>query len=175
MKHRFYAVIGQHRQMVTLLLLSAALGSIFPFSAAASEVYTWTDADGIVHYSDIPRNPQNPQDSMVINIDGVPRTGTSGAYPQDTGSATTGAAPVDDQPSLADQRRETLAKDRAEYLAKKAELETECARNRQLLTETEPYRRVMWTNEEGETVRLDDDQRMEIVNKSKDFIAKNCK
>ncbi len=44
-----------------------------------------------------------------------------------------------------------------------------------MLAGTEPYRRVIVTNDKGETERLDDSQRMEIVKESKDFIAKNCK
>lgn len=172
MKYRFDMTIGQQRLIVTLLLLSVVLGSVFPLSAVATEIYTWTDADGIVHYSDI---PQNPQTSVVINVDPAPLPGTSGAYPQDAGSATSGTDPVDNQPNLAEQRRETLAKDRAEYRANKAKLETECARNRELLAKLEPARRVLVPNEEGELVRVNDDQRMEMINQSKDFIAKNCK
>ncbi len=157
---------------MALLLLWVVIVCIVPAGAMASEVYTWTDENGIAHYSDI---PPEQQASKVMRILGAPKTGTTGAYPQDTGSATAGVDPDNDQPTMAQQRREELAKDRAERRAEKAKLESECAKTRQLLADTEPYRRVMVTNDKGETERLDDNQRMEIVKKSKDFIAKNCK
>ena len=68
-----------------------------------------------------------------------------------------------------------MAKDRAERNAKKAEIEKGCAKYTRLLADVEPYRRVLYTNEQGDTVRLDDDQRMALVNESKDYISKNCK
>jgi len=168
MKLGFDSTSRQQQQVVTLLLLSALLVCIFPAGAAASDVHMWTDENGIVHYSDI---PPDQQDSKIINILGVPKTGTSGAYAQDTAVAD----PDVDQPTAAEQRREELAKRSAERRAEKANLESQCARYRQLLADTEPYRRIIVTNDEGEAERLDDNQRMEVVNKSKDFIAKNCK
>jgi hypothetical protein len=170
MKRGIDLTSSHQKQLVTMLLLSVAIVCISPI-VAGSDVYTWTDENGIEHYSDI---PPEQQDSKVINILGVPQTGTTGAYPQATDSATAGAAPDSDQPSAAEQRREELAKVRTERRAEKAKLDIECARYRQLLARMEPARRVILTNEEGEAERLDDDQRMEIVNKSKAFIAKNC-
>ena len=172
MKRRFDSTSNQQRQIVTVLLLFAVLVCILPIGAAASEVYMWTDDNGIKHYSDI---PPGQQDSKIINILGVPKTGTTGAYPQDTASAPAVANPDADQPSAAEQRREELAKRSSERRAEKARLESQCARYRKLLADTEPYRRIIVTNDEGVAERLDDDQRMEVVNESKDFIAKNCK
>ncbi len=171
MKHGIDLTSSHQKQLVTLLLLSVALVCISPI-VAGSDIYMWTDENGIEHYTDI---PPDQQDAKVISILGVPKTGTTGAYPQDADSATAGTAPDSDQPSAAEQRREELAKERTERRAEKARLDSECARYRELLAGTEPYRRVIVTNDKGETERLDDSQRMEIVKESKDFIAKNCK
>ena len=162
MKRGFDSTSSQQKQLVTLLLLFVVLMCSSPIVTAGSEVYMWTDDNGIEHYSDI---PPDQQDAKVISILGVPQTGTTGAYPQDTGSATAGAGPDSDQPSAAEQRREELAKERTERRAEKARLDSECARYRELLAGTEPYRRVIVTNDKGEAERLDDNQRMEIVKK----------
>jgi hypothetical protein len=113
MKRGIDLTSSHQKQLMTMLLLSVAIVCISP-SVAGSEVHMWTDENGIVHYSDI---PPEQQDSKVINILGVPQTGTTGAYPQATDSATAGAAPDSDQPSAAEQRREELAKVRTERWA----------------------------------------------------------
>jgi hypothetical protein len=38
----------------------------------------------------------------------------------------------------------------------------------------EPSRRVFFTNEQGETERLDDEQRVAMVERAKALIAENC-
>jgi hypothetical protein len=39
----------------------------------------------------------------------------------------------------------------------------------------EPARRVFYTDDQGESVRMDDDQRMALIDESKAFLAKNCR
>jgi len=39
----------------------------------------------------------------------------------------------------------------------------------------EPSRRVFYTDESGQTVRMDDEERVSLVKEDKEFIAKNCK
>jgi hypothetical protein len=43
------------------------------------------------------------------------------------------------------------------------------------LEQIEPSRRVFYTDESGETVRLDDERRVGLVEESKAFLAGNCK
>jgi hypothetical protein len=50
-----------------------------------------------------------------------------------------------------------------------------CTRHRQRLEQMEPARRVLYTDDSGESVRMDDDMRMGLINESKEFISKNCK
>jgi hypothetical protein len=38
----------------------------------------------------------------------------------------------------------------------------------------EPARRVFYTNEQGESVRMDDDERMALIEESRAFLAENC-
>jgi len=137
-------------------------------NALATEVYTWTDEDGVVHYSDL---PSDSAEAREIDVPEVYRPGT--VEPVKPGSK--GQSESEDSPlSAAQQRRERIAKEREERREAKAETEQMCARHRQRLEQMEPARRVFYTDESGESVRMDDDQRMELIKEDKDYIAKNC-
>jgi Domain of unknown function (DUF4124) len=159
-----------------LIILATGFASAWISSAAATEVYTWTDQDGIVHYSD---TPLSNAASQKIEVEGAYRPGTSGADPASTeptaGAATSSQTPDGENPqSAAQQRREQIAENREERREAKAENDQLCAKHRQRLTQMEPARRVFYTNEKGESVRMDDDQRMELIKDDKEFIDKNC-
>lgn len=159
-----------------LIVLVAGFACAWISSAAATEVYTWTDKEGIVHYSD---SPLNDGSSQKIEVEGANHPGTTGTYPTSEGPAANTAVPSqggdEESPqSAAQQRREQIAKGREERREAKAEIDQLCARHRQRLTQVEPARRVFYTDEKGESVRMDDDQRMELIKEDKDFIAKNC-
>ena len=159
-----------------LIILATGFASAWISSAAATEVYTWTDQDGIVHYSDA---PLNDGESQKIEVEGAYPPGTTDAYPSSEESAApaTVSSQVGDgesPQSAAQQRREQIAEDREERREAKAENDQLCAKHRQRLTQVEPARRVFYTNEKGESVRMDDDRRMELIEEDKEFIAKNC-
>jgi len=160
-----------------LLILATGFAWALISSAAATEVYTWTDQDGIVHYSD---TPPNEAGSQKIEVEGAYRPGTSGADPTSAEptavAATPSQTPDGESPqSAAQQRREQIAENREERREAQAENDQLCAKHRQRLTQMEPgRRRVFYTNEKGESVRMDDDQRMGLIKEDKEFIAKNC-
>ena len=154
-----------------LLVLVAGFACAWISSAAATEVYTWTDKDGIVHYSD---SPLNDGASQKIEVEGESRPGTTGAYPSSEGPAASPGGEEESPQSAAQQRREQIAESRQERKEAKAEIDQMCARHRQRLTQMEPARRVFYTDEKGESVRMDDDRRMEMIKEDKEFIAKNC-
>jgi len=52
--------------------------------------------------------------------------------------------------------------------------DAECAAKSAEVAELEPHRRVFFTNEEGETERMDDVERTNRVAEAKAFIEKNC-
>ena len=146
-------------------------------TAAATEVYSWTDESGTVNFSDRP--PAN-DGSQVINVEDAYRPGTTGAYPltgdnADAPSAPAEAGPAGEALSAAQQRREEIAKAREERKEAQAEKEQMCGKHRKRLDQMEPARRVFYINERGEEIRMDDDQRMKLIDESKDYIATNCK
>jgi len=159
-----------------VLLLATGLACAWISSATATEVYTWTDKDGIVHYSDA---PLNDGESQKIDIEDAYQPGTTGAYPSsekttDSIDEPSEAAAGESPKSAAQQRREQITEDREERRDAKAEIDQMCAKHRQRLTQMEPARRVFYTNDKGESVRMDDDQRMGLIKEDKEFIAKNC-
>ena len=151
-----------------VLTLAVIFTSAAAFSAHATEVYTWKDESGVVHFSD---TPPETVDSQQINVEGAYKPGT--VEPPQPASATP-AEPGETPQSAAQQRRERMATEREERRENRELNEQLCARHRARLEQVEPARRVFFTNEEGESVRMDDDQRMALIQEDKDFIAKNC-
>ena len=165
----------KHRSEI-LLVLIAGFAVVWFQSAAATEVYTWTDSDGIVHYGD---TPPGSGESQKIDVEDAYRPGTASANPLpeksvQAPSGTDEYVPEEDALSYAQQRREQIAEDREERREASAEIEQMCARHKQRLAQVEPSRRVFYTNTKGESVRMDDDMRIDLVEESKEYISKNC-
>jgi hypothetical protein len=136
----------------------------------AAEVYTWTDENGVLHFSDTPRVDGQ---SETIEAEEVYRPGTADAYAPPAEAAA--ADPVSETPvSAAAARREEQALEREQRREAQAELDRQCAQHRQRLEQMEPSRRVFYTDESGESVRLDDEERVGLVEESKAFLAENC-
>jgi hypothetical protein len=146
------------------LLLLALIALMMAAGAQAKEVYRWTDENGVVHFSD--RKPAEVRDFDLSEVpDSAPATGSS-PY---------GTAPEPDEPSAAEQRREAIAQQKQKAREVNAERDAQCAAMRDELARLEPSRRVYFTNEQGETERMDDVQRVDRVAELKRAIAANCR
>lgn len=173
----------QHYRIAILLTcVTSLLVSFTSGNAIATEVYRWTDANGVVHYGD---KPPDGQTTQTINVTEPPRSSATEAYPGPGGTQPDAASDAvindpangqetDPPQSLADARREKMAEDRKKRRETQAETERLCAKHGTRLEQVEPHRRVFYKNERGESVRMDDDKRIALVEESKDFIAKNC-
>jgi hypothetical protein len=163
------------------LLAILAIGLVYACSSmAATEVYTWTDDNGVVHYGD---SPPEAGESKKINVEEAYRPGTAGAYPGDDDKQPPSPPQAGEDAreeagesvhSAAEQRREKIAKDRKERREEQAETARMCERHRKRLEQMEPARRVFYTNEQGESVRMDDNQRIALIEEDKEYIQKNC-
>jgi hypothetical protein len=161
MKHVFSKQGSSERRSVIPLILATGFAFAWINSAAATEVYTWTDESGIVHYSDVPIDPQETQ---TITVDDANAPGMASTAP-----------PVQEaQPSVAQQRREQFEVDRKIRKEAQAIIDQLCAEHLKRLTKMEPARRIFYTDDKGEFIRLDDDQRMGLIEESKNYISKNC-
>jgi len=175
---REFSTKGYSDRPARILPLLAVLVAGFGFDRAlAAEVYTWTDPQGVTHFSDVP--PENAE-SRQIEVEDAYRPGSSGAYPvaepAQAGPGDEAAEPPGESAkSIAQQRREQLAKDREEKRIAQQENQILCAKFQQRLEQMEPARRVFYTNEAGEQVRMDDEERVGLVDEAKEYLAKNCR
>ena len=142
---------------VALLCLSVAANG----QAQDRKMYSWTDENGTVHFSESKPDGQDAQEQSIPQ--GAPPA-TNNPY-QD----------VDAGPSYAQQRRDEIAQKSGEAQANKAVKDIECTAWQAEVDRLEPNRRVFYTNDEGETVRMDDVERTNRVANLKSQIAKNCK
>lgn len=156
-------MIDFSRVISALMLLLCVAFSLPGGNAQAQEkkMYQWTDQDGVVHFSDTAPDGQDvaPRD---LPLNAAPSA--SGPY-QDAGSG----------PSAAQQRREEIARSSEEARAKQSALDRQCAAWQAEVDRLEPNRRVFYTNEQGETERMDDVVRTDRVAELKGQIAKNCR
>lgn len=167
--------IGKQRGTLAAVSISALI-CFCGNNLMATEVYTWTDENGVVHFSD--SRPQSGE-SQTLQLEEAYRPGTTGAYPVKGEEATAPTAAAADGAeektlSAAEERRQNLARERNERRAAKEENDLLCQQHRQRVEQLEPHRRVFYTDENGKTARMDDVERVNAVQESKDFIAKNC-
>lgn len=151
------------KKSVTLLILFA-LCCVFSAGlyAQGAQMYKWTDENGVVHFSETPRDDGKPAQVSEIPDNTVPTSGIEDS----TLPATS---------NTAQQRRDDLAAKREEAKEAAREMETYCATSRKIVEDLEPHRRVLYKNEAGETVRMDDEDRVRRVAEAKKFLAENCK
>lgn len=171
-----------YRIVVLLTCMTTLLVSAMGGSAVAREVYSWTDANGVVHYGDVSPDGQK---ARIIKLGETHRPTTTGAYPNlgdtqpDPASDAVIEGDADRQEtspvqSAADARREKIARYRKERREAQEKMGRKCKRHLERLANIEPHRRVFYRDESGESVRMDDNQRIALVEESRDFIAKNC-
>jgi hypothetical protein len=173
----------QHRIVVFLTCMAALLSGVIGGNAVADEIYRWTDENGVVHFGDKPPKGQNTQTIVIppahLAGSAEPKPSPDDTQPGNDNSAANAANAAGEEDaaplSLADQRRAQLATDRENKRETREETERQCERHRKRLTQMEPARRVFYTNENGQSVRMDDDLRVNLIEEDKAFIAENCK
>lgn len=150
---------------IQLIAIAAVTACIFTLSADAQtkKMYSYTDENGTVVFTD------QPPEGREVQSQAVP----AGPPPQ-------GANPYADagqqtEPSAAQLRREEIANNRQQARTQQAENEAQCAAWQAEVETLEPHRRHFYTNEEGETERMDDVERVNRVAELKEKIAANCK
>jgi hypothetical protein len=129
--------------------------------AQDTKMYSWTDENGTVHFSDTKPQGQNFEEKRITQ-DTAGVAGT--AYQQgDSGSST------------AQQKREEIARKSQEAQVNSAINNVQCSAWQAELERIEPNRRVYFTNDAGETERMDDVERVNRVAELKAQIARNCR
>ncbi len=138
-------------------------------SAQQEKMYSWTDENGVVHFTDSKPEGQKVRVHDIRAEDSLPRVDAP------TDSAAAVAQPGANEPSLGQQRRDEIEKSRQEKQVNQARNEAECASRQAEVAQLEPHRRVYNTNEKGEVERMDDVVRVNRVAEAKAYIDKHCK
>jgi hypothetical protein len=149
------------RKTIACLSLSIVLAAAFEV-AQAKEMYSWTDENGTVHFSDT--KPVG-QDFKTESL------------PEETQAAPTAQSPqaaVAETVTPGQQRREEIAQKNRLAREDQAARMTQCATWKAEVDQLEPNRRVFTTNEDGETERMDDVERTNRVAQLKAQIARDC-
>ena len=144
--------------VVFVLCLSAVAAS-----AQTKEMYQYTDENGTVVFTD--QKPVNQE----VKSQPIP----SGPAPQ--GDNPYAAANSPGELSAAELRREEIAQKKQQSRETQEQNEAQCAAWQAEVDRLEPHRRVFFTNENGETERMDDVERANRVAELKGKIAANCK
>lgn len=145
--------------MIATLVVCVATAGAF---AQTKEMYQYTDENGTVVFTD-----QKPADVDAQKID-VP------ADPAPQGDNPYAGTAQPSEPSAAQQKREAILSQKKERREEKAQLEAQCAAWQADVDRLEPHRRQFYTDESGQTVRMDDEERVRIVAELKQKIADNC-
>lgn len=149
--------------------LIAVLAGMFCHAAPATEVHKWTDENGVIHFSDT--KPLNTE-TRTVEINDAQQTSYSQPPPAAPQQPTADSA---DQPlSAAEQKRKNMAEKRQLQREEQAKAEELCKRHQKRLEQMEPARRVYYQDENGQEVRMDDVQRVTLVEESRNYLAENC-
>ncbi len=163
------------RTFLLLTLIFALGGVILPADSQAASVYRWTDENGTVHFGERPPEGSN---AVLVNTTNTTH-GVTGTQPKEPASRPN-ADSEDDEPfeeelSAADKSRRDRAERQAKAREEQEQIDLNCAAMRSQLAWAEPNPRVMVQDKKtGEVRRMDDSERLDLVNEAKTYIAENC-
>lgn len=133
--------------------------------AMANEIYKWTDENGNIHYGDRPSGAATEQ-RLAMSYS---RT--------DSGSVDKRVQAREEATSAREEARAEAAaaeKEAEENAAIAAERDRKCERSRTRLETYLQSRRLYRTDDNGERVYLDDEQRSEARRKAEEQVAEFC-
>lgn len=162
------------KQMTKILALGLALALIAQMAPAADQIYRWKDEAGVVHYGD------QPPEGVKATLVGVKPNTVQIASPEPASRPPTGeeaADPETGEPeiSYAEQSRQERAERRRQQQEEARRLEADCATMQRQKDWVEPSPRVIVEDEEGNPRRLDDDERLELLEEANAFLEENCR
>lgn len=147
------------------LLISAAFAlglNALDAHAQNGKMYSYVDENGTVVFTD-----KKPVDRDV-EAEAVP------AGPPPTGGNPYAQPSEDPSASAAQQQRDAIAQNSEQTRMARAEAQAQCAAWQEEVDRLEPHRRVFYTDENGETVRMDDVERTNRVAELKAQISASC-
>lgn len=142
-----------NKTIVCLIFLSLL---VLAFNAGAAGVYKWTDADGVVHFSDQPHDQRNAE-RVEVSVIRAPRDGGE--------RSPTPPRPGHDE---AVDEADEVAQQQAEVRA------ANCRIARDTLEHNRGIDRMYRLDDNGERVFLTDEERAALLQRSRDDVAQWC-
>ncbi len=150
-------------------ILFAICGFLASTAIGAAEYYTWVDENGVTNYAQ--RNPQGYDAELVGSSrpfgyrreSGRPQEQQQGS----TSSESTTSDESDDDFSIEEQRR-AIDEQIAEVKR------TNCEMGKRNLAQLEAFRRIRVRDEDGEERMLDEEEKAQRINESRQIIRENC-
>lgn len=163
-------------RLVLLLLIAGLAGMAARNIDAANVIYRWTDENGAVVFGDTPPKgveavPVNVRPNTVQSVQ--PKRPMAEPDPSDGESASDGES-GEPPMSLAEQRRQERAQSRQAAAEETRITEANCNTMRQQKAAVEPSTRVMVDDGEGGSRRLEDNERLQLLNEADAYLAENC-
>jgi hypothetical protein len=146
------------------MLCAVLAAGLIPNAFAEREIHVWTDANGVRYFAEVP-----PADTETETIE----TDPAPPFQEQAGADATIAAPEARQ-SAAETERRAIAEAAQKQQDAKSENLVLCDRHRKRLEQMLPARRVYYRDEDGNEVRMDDTQRVALIEESREFVSENC-
>ncbi|MEE4293495.1 MAG: DUF4124 domain-containing protein [Xanthomonadales bacterium] len=146
-----------------MLCIVLAAGLI-PDAFAEREIHVWTDENGVRYFAEVP--PANTETETV-------QTDPAPPYGEQPAADAASAAPEARQSAAAAERR-AIEEAAQKQQDAKSETLARCERHRKRLEQMLPARRVYYRDEDGNEVRMDDTQRVTLIEESREYLSKNC-
>lgn len=153
-----------HKLPAVVLALAATV-------AHGQEIYSWKDADGRVHYSDMP-----PAEAKVRTLRKAPLAPEKAAAPAADGRPT--PASMAERELAFKKRRAATAEAEEKASTERAAADArqkECSEAKAQLVAMQDGQRVARFAENGERVVLDDAEHEAEIERLSQYVARNCK
>lgn len=148
-----------------LALSCAVVAMTIAGGAMADEIYKWTDENGIVHYEDRPSGAAT-EERLQLTYN---RTDSVAVQRRVQARVESRTAREEAKAAAAESQKEA-----AENAAVAAERSKKCENSRARLESYLQSRRLYRTDDNGERVYLDDEQRQEARHKAEEQISEFC-
>lgn len=155
----------------TFLFLCLALPASAGSALAADMIYRWVDAAGVVHFSN---QPPPGVAATIVTTGNPPAARPPATEPAPEAQQEAQQEAGEEELSYAEQRRRERAERRQRSSEEQRRIDGQCEIMRRQLAWVEPNPRVLVNDEQGNPRRLNDDEREDLINEARSFIAENC-
>lgn len=157
-------------------VLAALVGALACPQAGADKVYSWTDENGVRHFSQTPPPAEQPAvETEIATSPAATEAAADAEYELRTPLPAISEPPAGEEAvSVADRQRQRIAQERAAREQAEFLKEVECVRTRERLAMIQPRLAEVYVNDAGEAVPLDESHVAEAEELT-EFYDRHCR